>query len=127
MEPYNGLVELGQQLRRRRRELKLTQKQVAERFGVEQPTVGRWENAQRRPDLAQLPAIADFLDLDLSAVVHLAFGPPDASDASDVEAQISELREASEALANEVAALTRRLDEMTDTRAHAPRDDSSGP
>lgn len=39
----------------------LTQTQLAERLGVEQPTVQRWEKGKREPDLGQLQALAGVL------------------------------------------------------------------
>lgn len=56
------MMTLGQRLRERRRELGLTQEEVAARLGVAQQTVGRWEAGASRPrDAVHLEAVAGFL------------------------------------------------------------------
>jgi len=51
-----------------------TQAQLAERMGVEQPTIGRWEKGQREPDLGQLLELARHLDVEPGALLdpHMA-------------------------------------------------------
>lgn len=41
----------------------LTQQQLADKVGVEQPTVGRWEKNQRFPDIDNLLSLAEALDV----------------------------------------------------------------
>lgn len=41
----------------------MTQSQLAERMGVEQPTVQRWEKGKREPDLGQLQTLAGVLGI----------------------------------------------------------------
>lgn len=56
-----------------------TQATLAERLGVEQPTVQRWETGKREPDLGQLIALADALDVEPGALIDpsiaVAVGP----------------------------------------------------
>lgn len=53
-----GYLDKLSEIRKRRG---LTQSQLAERLGVEQPTVQRWEKGKREPDLGQLQALAGVL------------------------------------------------------------------
>ncbi len=52
---------LGQHLKKRRLELRLTQKQVAHRLGVNPWTVLNWEKDNTDPPVASMPAILQFL------------------------------------------------------------------
>lgn len=47
----------------------LTQAQLAEQLGVEQPTVQRWEKGKREPDLTQLMKIAFILGVEPAALI----------------------------------------------------------
>lgn len=57
----------------------LTQSDLAERIGVEQPTIGRWETGKREPTLAQVHQLADILGVDAGSLIDpgvaLAVGP----------------------------------------------------
>lgn len=55
---------LGEHIRKRRLELKLTQKQAAERLGVNPWTVLNWEKGHTEPPIESMPAIIRFLDYD---------------------------------------------------------------
>lgn len=52
-----------------RKERGFTQASLAERLGVEQPTVQRWETGKREPDLGQLFALATALDIEPGALI----------------------------------------------------------
>lgn len=56
---------LGERLRRRRFELGLRQRDLAERFGVSATMVGLWEMDRSQPLVGRLPAIDSFLGLAL--------------------------------------------------------------
>lgn len=62
-----------------RKRLGLSQAALAEKLGVEQPTVQRWEKGKREPDLAQLISLANVLGVEpgalLSGAVSAAVGP----------------------------------------------------
>lgn len=47
----------------------LTQVDLAEKMGVEQPTIQRWEKGKREPSFEQLFALAAILDVDPSALI----------------------------------------------------------
>jgi transcriptional regulator with XRE-family HTH domain len=59
-------------LRARREELGLGQAQLAERVGVTQQTISRWENGEVVPPPKRLARVAKALDLDLDRM--LAYG-----------------------------------------------------
>lgn len=71
-----GYLERLSELRKRKG---LTQAQLAERMGVEQPTIGRWETGKREPDLRQLLDLAKHLDVEPGALLDphmaVAIGP----------------------------------------------------
>ena len=55
------LKTLGDHLRKRRLDLKLLQKEVAERIEVDEITVYYWENNRVKPSLPLIPKIIEFL------------------------------------------------------------------
>ncbi len=55
---------LGEHVRKRRLELSLTQKQAAERLGVNPWTVLNWEKDHTEPPIESMPAIIRFLGYD---------------------------------------------------------------
>ena len=55
---------LGEHVRKRRLELRLTQKQAAERLGVNPWTVLNWEKDHTAPPIESMPAIIRFLGYD---------------------------------------------------------------
>jgi len=59
-----SLKTIGDHLRKRRFDLKLAQREVAERTGVNKTTVQFWENNQVKPSLAFIPKITEFLGYD---------------------------------------------------------------
>ena len=55
------LRTVGNHLRKRRLDLNLLQKDIAERLGAHEATVNSWENNLRSPPLRFIPRILDFL------------------------------------------------------------------
>jgi transcriptional regulator with XRE-family HTH domain len=55
---------LGEHIRKRRLDLALTQKQVAERLGVNPWTVLNWEKGHTEPPIESIPSIVRFLGYD---------------------------------------------------------------
>ncbi|WP_433499971.1 helix-turn-helix domain-containing protein [Sphaerimonospora sp. CA-214678] len=58
--------ELGEAVRRRREELGLTQAELAERAGLKQPAVARFEAGGTMPTIPMLERLAEALELRLS-------------------------------------------------------------
>lgn len=57
---------IGEKIYQRRKELKLTQRELAERLDVSDKTVSRWELGTTVPDTMQIPMIAAALDLNVN-------------------------------------------------------------
>lgn len=72
-EPARGLEGLGQRIRARRTELGLSQRDLMDRAGVNQPNLCYWERGRRRPSLEHLRRIAAALD---TTVAELLGEPP---------------------------------------------------
>ena len=53
---------MGQRIKDRREQMKLTQAQLAERVGASQPTVNEWENERKTPSVRLLVNLASVLD-----------------------------------------------------------------
>lgn len=56
-----SLNTIGNHIRKRRLDLKLTQKQVAEKIGVSETSLMTWERNQHSPNLRFIPKIIEFL------------------------------------------------------------------
>jgi transcriptional regulator with XRE-family HTH domain len=69
-------VGYAETLKELRKEAGLTQADLAERLGVEQPTVQRWEGGRREPSLSTLEQIARVLGVSPSAFFSDAAGVP---------------------------------------------------
>jgi len=54
-------VTVGDHIRKRRLELRLLQREAAERIGVTECSVYNWENGVSSPDFRKLPGIIKFL------------------------------------------------------------------
>jgi transcriptional regulator with XRE-family HTH domain len=73
--PYpRELNTLGNHLRKRRLDLKLTQKDVAEKLGVDKTTVQFWENNRVKPSLRLIPKIIEFLGYDPYETIPMSLG-----------------------------------------------------
>ena len=54
----------------RRRELKLTQDQLAERLGVTGKAVSKWERGQGCPDVSLLPGLSETLGIQIEQLLE---------------------------------------------------------
>jgi transcriptional regulator with XRE-family HTH domain len=57
----NSLKTLGDHLRKKRIDLKLLQKEVAQKLGVDEASVHNWERGHTTPSLSFMPRIIKFL------------------------------------------------------------------
>jgi transcriptional regulator with XRE-family HTH domain len=101
-------VGLGGRLRTARRSVGLTQKQLAERLGVESVTVSRWERDVTTPSLPRLRRIAELTETTVSDLVRA----PDTASAHAVELaalreELSETRELVDRVARALEQLAR--------------------
>lgn len=76
-------------IRARRRELGMTQEQVALALGVTAPAVSKWEQGATYPDVTLLPALARLLQMDMDAL----FGFRRMPDAQEIAAYMNETAE----------------------------------
>ncbi|MHB8061452.1 MAG: helix-turn-helix domain-containing protein [Ruminiclostridium sp.] len=56
-------------IREKRKEIGLTQEQIAEYLGVSTPAVNKWEKGATYPDISLLPALARLLKVDLNTLL----------------------------------------------------------
>lgn len=62
-------MKINQIIREKRKELSLTQEQIAEYLGVSTPAVNKWEKGTTYPDITFLPALARLLKTDLNTLM----------------------------------------------------------
>jgi transcriptional regulator with XRE-family HTH domain len=55
------MLTLGQRIKQRRKERKMTQAQVAKELGIDNTTVSKWESDTYQPDAENLKKLADLL------------------------------------------------------------------
>ena len=62
-------LNIGENIRKHRRDMNLTQEQFAEKIGVSFQAVSRWENGVTYPDMELLPAISKFFDISVDQLL----------------------------------------------------------
>ena len=62
-------MKINETIRSRRKQLGLTQEEVASRMGVTATAVYKWESASCYPDITLLPALARLLGVDLNTLL----------------------------------------------------------
>ena len=62
-------MTIGEVIREKRKELELTQEQVAQRLGISAPAVNKWERGSTYPDITILPALARLLNTDINTLL----------------------------------------------------------
>ena len=67
-------IRLSENIRRYRKQLGLTQEQLAEAVGVSRQTVAKWESGETSPDLEHAAALAEALGTTLDALVSFDGG-----------------------------------------------------
>ena len=119
---------LGETLRLRREQCRLGQAQLAERLGVRQQTVSRWEQGLALPRPARVLELAHVLDLDPGHLHRLAGYLPAAEQSvltgpwTEVFARMSELTRP-----ELVLLLDRAWEELRSREGLAPPGEPSGP
>ena len=61
-------MKINQIIREKRKELSLTQEQIADFLGVSTPAVNKWEKGSTYPDITLLPALARLLKTELNTL-----------------------------------------------------------
>ena len=59
-------MALGENIKSRREELKLSQEYIAEQLGVSRQAISKWETGQSEPTASNLIQLAEILELNLS-------------------------------------------------------------
>lgn len=62
-------MSLGENIRRRRQELKLSQEYVADQLGISRQAVSKWETGQSEPTASNLVELAALFEISLSQLV----------------------------------------------------------
>lgn len=62
-------MKINQIIREKRKELFLTQEQIAGFLGISTPAVNEWEKGSAYPDITLLPALARLLKIDLNTLM----------------------------------------------------------
>lgn len=62
-------IKIGEFLKRLRNEKELTQEQLAEKVGVSNRTVSRWETGNNLPDISILIQLSEFYDIDIREII----------------------------------------------------------
>lgn len=64
-----NLIEIGEEIRKRRNMLKITQPHLAEMAGISESTILRIEKGQANPTIEVLKKITDILGLEITIMV----------------------------------------------------------
>ncbi len=59
------MVNVGKNIKRLRRERRITQMELAETLGVTAQAVSKWETKANSPDIALIPKIAELFDVSI--------------------------------------------------------------
>ena len=62
-------MKIDEVIRKRRKELNLTQEQIATLLGVSAPAVNKWENGNSYPDITLLSPLARVLGIDINELL----------------------------------------------------------
>lgn len=80
---------MGNRIRQRREELRLTQQALADRVGVKQQVVGRWETEESNPKLIHIVGLVHALGVSANWLFGLDDGVPRASVEAAIVADLS--------------------------------------
>ena len=78
---------MGQIIRRLRRDMDLTQEELAERLNISAPAVSKWENGTSMPDISQIVPLANLFGVSTDVL----FGTAGKNDAEEVKRLLSEI------------------------------------
>lgn len=62
-------IKIGNFLRKLRNEKRMTQEEIAEKFGVSSRSVSRWENGNTMPELGILVELSVFYEVDIKEII----------------------------------------------------------
>lgn len=64
------MITLGEQIKKLRKDKRLTQKQLADHLEVDQSTISYYEQNKKLPDIKMLNRLAEFFDVTLDVLVY---------------------------------------------------------
>ncbi|WP_433958589.1 helix-turn-helix domain-containing protein [Cytobacillus horneckiae] len=88
------MISLGDQIRKLRKENRLTQKQLADKLQVDQSSISYYEQNKKLPDIYTLQKLASIFDVTIDTLVQArnysahAFNPEQAQVVREVESDI---------------------------------------
>ena len=62
-------LSIGKIIYAKRKELGLTQEELAEYLGISKPAVSKWESGQSYPDITLLPVIASYFNISVDCLL----------------------------------------------------------
>lgn len=83
-------MELSKKLRNLRQKARMTRKELADRAGTSEATLGRWLSGDAEPTRAQLCALAKLFDVPLEYLVSDEIESPDEAAAHDFGSDFSQ-------------------------------------
>ena len=63
-------IKIGNFLRELRNEKRMTQEEIAEKFGVSSRSVSRWENGNTMPELGILVELSVFYEVEIKEIIE---------------------------------------------------------
>ena len=63
-------VKIGKFIKQKRKEKKITQEELAEKLGVSNRTISKWENGNCMPDSVIIPDLCKILDITINDLFH---------------------------------------------------------
>ena len=85
-------IKVGRFITKKRKEQNLTQEQLAERLGISNKTISKWEKGLSVPDAAMLIRLAEVLDTTVSRLLG-ADVPEDEADRDRLAEQLARINE----------------------------------
>ena len=64
------LIKIGKFIAEQRKKKKLTQEQLAEKLGINNRTISRWENGINMPDISLYKKICEVLDISVEELIN---------------------------------------------------------
>lgn len=124
-------MQFGNVLRSLRQRNNITQKQLADIFGVSESRIGMYERCQREPDFEMLEAIADYFNVDMDYLTgrtdverQYTFSPAmpaPALELTQAEAQlVTDYRDASDEIRSAAATMLHNSAETNRKEAPSP-------
>lgn len=130
-------MDMSGRIKERRRAVGLSQKQLAERLGISDMTVRRWETTSRRPDSDLLPDLAallntsinylllgtdDLAHADASSASQKSADTPQTQAGQDLDALIKELASKNPDLVIHLRSTAQNLKDLSDEAKQAIAD-----